>query len=120
MALPPPAAPVQPDLIELIAHESREEFELSAGQPTPGGVRRSSVTYAALYDYYAEKYGDPVGALFRMMQDNEGSDPKIALQAALTLIRFRYPQLRATEVETAPQPMRLVIDMRPTPDESRD
>lgn len=117
MALPPPSAPIQPDLLDRIAHESREEFELSAGSPAPGGVRRSSITYAALYDYYAEKYGDPVGALFRMMNENEASEPKVALQAALTLIRFRYPQLRSTEVETAPQPMRLTIDMRPSPDE---
>lgn len=110
--------PLQPDLLESIAAESRAEFELTAGAPAPRGVRRSSATYAALYDWYVEKHGDPVGALFRIMADQEQSDPKLAIQAAAMLLRFRHPQLRAMTVEPDAKPMRLTINMNG--DDDRD
>ena len=68
----------------------------------PKGAKGArTVEFEALYAKYSEKYGDPLETLFRLTGRNQKAS--IKLQAAATLLPFKYAKVVAAPDDEEPQ-----------------
>lgn len=70
--------------------------------PSKAAQKHELEAFAERYDTLADIYGDPVEVVFKIMADTD--DRELKLQAANTLMGYRYPRVKAAEgtTQTAP------------------
>jgi len=66
--------------------------------------------FAEKYETYAMTYGDPIEVVFSIMANHDSPD-ELKLQAATSLMGFRYPKLKALENKNPQQGQPLTFNI---------
>ena len=68
---------------------------------TKGSRNKKTTSFLERWDQLSRKHGDPAEYLFQVMTNTvpkETHDGRTRVAAAVTLMQYRYPRLKATEI----------------------